>query len=300
MAQKSFQFVPESLRVYYRTLRAMGLSLTLRSRGPFALSPKERLASAAMAVVIPVHDAPEVTARCLKSLEVFGGDAEVIIVDDGSKLERTKLILDGACKQNGWKLIRNAQPSGHSRACEAGVAASSRPYICLLNSDTVMTPRSWRGVINAFETSARVAVVGPSTSYTVGPQYVQRAWHCRHYWSDQQIWQFAEEYVAQQADEVIKEVPFLGGFAFFVRRFAWDEMGGFDKNLPDYGNETELCRRFTKAGWRLLWTKAAYIHHLGSESYGRTLGAATIQERSLQAESYIQGKHEAARDTQLA
>jgi GT2 family glycosyltransferase len=285
------ELIPEGVKACYRFFRAWLLSQGLRARGPFSLPPEESRATAAVSVIIAVHDAPQVTARCLSSLEKFGGNAEIVIVDDGSKLEAVRNMLDEACSRNGWKLIRHNKAMGHSRASEAGVSASTRPYVCLLNSDTVITPRSWAGVVRAFESSPQIAVAGPSTSNEFGHQAVRRACHCRHYWSDEQIWCFAEKYVARHRQEPIIDVPFLFGFAFFIRRSVWDDLDGFDKNLPDYGNEREFCRRVLQRSMRIVWSKASYIHHFGSESYGRILGLAAIQERCLQAESYIEAKH---------
>jgi GT2 family glycosyltransferase len=286
------EMLPETPKIYFRTARAYLLSLDLRPRSAYALPPEEQQATSAISVVVPVHDALEVTARCLDSLERFGGEAEIIIVDDGSKLEVTRQFLDDRCAQNGWKLIRNERPQGHSRASEAGVAVSSRPFLCLLNSDAIVTPHSWAGVVSAFETSARIAVVGPVTSFTAGTQQIAaRACLCRHYWSDAEICCFAERYVARHRMDPLVEVSFVGGFAFFVRRSVWDDLGGFDTHLPDYGNETEFCRRVHRAGLRQVITRAAYVHHLGNVSYGKTLGRAAIHDRSLNAKRYIQDMH---------
>lgn len=282
------QLAPERVKACYRLLRAWLLSVGLRSGGDFFLSNEERQASGVMSVIVAVHDAPAVTQRCLQSLETFSGQAEVIIVDDGSKLEPVKRMLDGFCSRNGWKLIRHDTALGHSRASEAGISVSMKPFVCLLNSDTVVTPHSWLGIARAFNDSPHIAVVGPSTSHTPTPQRVLRACHCRHYWSDEQIWRFAKQYVAKHRKEPVVDLPYVGGFAFFVRRAVWDEMGGFDKHLPDYGNELEFCRRLTQRGLRIVWSKTSYIHHLGNESYGRTIGLAEIRARSLQTLSYIQ------------
>jgi GT2 family glycosyltransferase len=282
--------IPEWFREYYRAVRARTLSIGLRTDGSFSLTEAERRASEAISVIVAVHDAPEVTRRCLRSLERFGGHAEVIIVDDGSKLESVKHMVDDFCSRNGWKPVRHHAALGHSRASEAGVLVSTRPYVCLLNSDTVITPRSWLGMLRTFEADSKIAISGPSTSHTFGPQRVTRASHCRHYWSDEQIWCFAEKYVAQNRQEPLRDLPMVGGFAFFVRRTVWDALQGFDKNLPDYGNETEFCQRVIRSGYRIVWSKAGYIHHLGGESYGRTLGFRKIRERCLEADLYIQEK----------
>jgi GT2 family glycosyltransferase len=278
---------PGWTRSAYRSLRTRWLSIGLNHHN-FSICKEERKASTLISVVIAVHDSPEVTRRCLKSLECFGGDSEIILVDDGSKLESTRSLLDAARSKKRWRLIRQDRAMGHSRASETGVAAATRPFLCLLNSDTIVTPRTWLGVTRAFELSSDIAVVGPSTSQTVTAQVVPRAMYCRHVWSDSQIWCFAEKYVLKHQNEPVVDLPRVGGFAFFIRRTVWDEMGGFDKLLPDYGNETELCSRLLRLGLRVVWSKASYIHHLGSESYGRTLGLAEIKKRGIDADNYIQ------------
>lgn len=283
-------FARVRLKTGYRLTRGWFLSLGIRHRGPYALSKDERDASALMSIIVAVHDSPRVTERCLRSLEAYGGDAEIIIIDDASKLESTRQMLNEFCSRNRWQLITNETPAGHSRASERGAALSTRRYLCLLNSDTVVTQHSWKAMAATFDLSPDIAVSGPSTCYTAGPQMVWRAMHCRHYWTNNQIFDFAELYVAKNRDQPLVDLPFLGGFAFFVRRSAWDKLGGFDKNLPDYGNEKDFCRRIQDLGLRIVWSKAAYIHHFGGESYGRTLGMDSVNERCLQADSYIQKK----------
>jgi GT2 family glycosyltransferase len=290
MNKKIRKLIPESAKNWYRGARLKVLSMNLRRHGVFELPAGERKASRSISVVVAVHDSPDVVRRCLRCLALFGGDAEVIIVDDGSRLQQTKQMLDAACSEHGWKLIRHSPGKGHSRACEAGIAVSSRPYICLLNSDALVTPRSWLGIVRAFEESPLVAVAGPSTSYTPTKQQVMRAERCRRLWTDEQIWSFAERYCGRREKEPIEDLRFAGGFAFFVRRSAWDRAGGFDINLPDYGNEVDLCRRVQKMGHRIVWSKGSYIHHIGSESYSRTLGMDTIRKRCIEADAYMERK----------
>jgi GT2 family glycosyltransferase len=265
--------IPEWFKVYYRAARARMLSIGLQTHGSFLLTEAERCASERISVIVAVHDGLEVSRRCLNSLKAFGGGAEVVVVDDGSRQEEVRQLLNDCCTRNHWKLVRHETALGHSRASEAGVQVSTRPYTCLLNSDTVITPHSWLGIVRAFAADAKIAVSGPSTSHTVGPQCLRRALHCRRYWTDEQIWSFAEKYVARHQRDPLVDLSMVGGFAFFVRRTVWDELQGFDKNLPDYGNETE--------------SKAGYIHHLGSETYGRTLGAGEIIKRCLESRAYI-------------
>jgi hypothetical protein len=96
--------------------------------------------------------------------------------------------------------------------------------------------------------------------------------------------------VANCADPVWVDLPWVAGFALFVRRSVWDELGGFDANLPDYSNEVDLCERVSKLGYRSVWVRNSYIHHLGGQSY-KTLGAQAAYAQSRAAQHYVARKH---------
>ena len=61
--------IPEVVREKYRYMRARVLSLGLYGGGNYVFTPEEQKASARISVIVAIHDAPEVTDRCLRSLE---------------------------------------------------------------------------------------------------------------------------------------------------------------------------------------------------------------------------------------
>jgi len=141
--------------------------------------------------------------------------------------------------------------------------------------------------MDAFESDPKIAVVGPSTSRSATKQKIRRAECCRKYWTNSQIYSFAARYVLKRSRRVIVDLPVVGGFAFFIRRSTWEELGGFDINLPHYGNESELCRRLSRAGYRVVWTQNSYIHHLGESTYSRKMFTDELQNIRLRARDYI-------------
>lgn len=282
--------LPDPLRRVLRQVRAATLSLGLPRNREFKQPQSEIDASAAMSIIVAIHDEPEVVERCLSSLERYATKAEVILVDDSSKLDRTVAIVDDFGQRRGWVVIRHSSPKGHSRSCEAGARVATRPYLCLLNSDTVVTPWSWRGVKEAFESDVNIAAVGPSTSWATTPQRISIAMHCRHYWTDSQIYGFVERTIAKGRENRMIDLAEVSGCAFFIRQELWAKLGGFDPNLPDYGNETELCLQLLKQGFRIAWTQGAYIHHLGRQSYGRE-GVNVIEQKKRAVGEYIAKKH---------
>ncbi len=256
----------------------------------FKQMPDDIQASASMSVIVPIHDAPAVTRRCLASLEKYATESEIILVDDASRLTETLEIIRHFSSRNGWKVVRHEKALGHSEACRNGGNLATRPYLCLLNSDTVVPPWCWRRVKEVFEDDQRIGVAGPSTSNSRNPQTLRLATVLSSSWSDDQICAFAKYLLTRCREPLLIDLAFVSGFALFIRRSLWLQVGGFDQKLPDYGNETELCSRIAGEGYRMVWIRNCYIHHFGQQSYGDMFGGDGINERCRAATSYIRQK----------
>jgi GT2 family glycosyltransferase len=285
------RLLPQFALDLLRELKIRRLTRGFPRRRVFRQSDVDAEASAAISIVVPIHDAPMVTRRCLASLEKYAPKSEVILVDDASKLAETSEVIQSFADRNSWKVIRHEVARGHSEACRVGGELAARSYLCLLNSDTVVTPWCWRQVIDVFDQDQTIGVVGPSTSDAGTPQVLALARTLRLYWNDNQICFFANQLLSKCEEPVTVELPWVSGFAFFIRRSLWEEIGGFDEKLPDYGNEVELCSRILKKGYRIVWIRNAYIHHFGQQSYKLSIGEARIEERIRAAKVYLKDKN---------
>jgi GT2 family glycosyltransferase len=243
-----------------------------------------------MSVIVAIHDAPTVTRRCLASLEKYASEAEVVLVDDASCLNETLDVIQHFSSRNGWKVIRHQQALGHSDACRAGANVATRPYLCLLNSDTVVTPWCWLQIKKSFESDEKIGIAGPSTSVSGNVQTLSLAKHLGFCWNDNQICAFANRLLTQLDGPATLDLTWISGFAFFIRRSLWEQFGGFDPKLPDYGNEEELCNRVAEKGYRLVWVRNSYIHHFSQQSYEDKFGDKGIRARQKAAGIYIKQK----------
>ncbi len=143
-----------------RDLKWRVLARSFLRHTEFRQSPEDAQASALLSIVVPISDAPTVTRRCLASLEKYASRAEIILVDDGSRLIETRNIIEDFASRNSWKLVHHEKAAGHSVACGAGASLATRAYLCLLNSDTVVTPWCWRLIKEAFENDQTVSETG--------------------------------------------------------------------------------------------------------------------------------------------
>jgi hypothetical protein len=63
-----------------------------------------------------------------------------------------------------------------------------------------------------------------------------------------------------------RRVEVISGAAMFVCRAAMEEVGLLDENFFFYGEETDWCRRYAKAGWALVFAPIPEITHFGNGS----------------------------------
>src|SRR5579863_565870 len=273
------RFLPSFVMDTLHDFKRRALARDFPGDRQFEQSPEETHASASMSIVVPIHDAPIFTRRCLASLEKYASESEIILVDDASKLTETLEVIRHFSSRNGWRVIRNEKSTGHSMACGAGAKLATRPYLCLLNSDSVATPWCWKLLKEAFERDQEIGVTAPSTSHGGTPQTLSLACEIRFHLNDNQICAFAHRLLTQTQEPVVVDMPWVSGFAFFIRRELWQDLGGFDPNLPDYGNEVELCKRIKVKGRRIVWVRNSYIHHFGQQSYQSRVGLEGIHAR---------------------
>jgi len=285
------QALPRPFLNTLRELRRLILTRNVPGHTLFEQSLEDAAASAFLSIIVPIHDSPEVTRRCLVSLEKYAPKAEIVLIDDGSRLVKTRNLILDFVRRNAWKSVHHDKPLGHSVACEVGAKLANRPYLCLLNSDTVVTPWCWRLVNEVFEQDQSIAVAGPSTSFAGTSQMLPLPSYLRSNWNEGQICEFAKLLAIERPRPIVEDLTWVSGFAFFIRRSLWEQLDGFDRSLPDYGNERELCKRVAAKGFRRVWVRNAYIHHLGQESYNAAIGDEAVHARIRAARIYIRQKH---------
>ncbi len=71
-------------------------------------------------------------------------------------------------------------------------------------------------------------------------------------------------------DRVVRGYSALTGACLLVRRQVFDEVGGFDEDLPVAFNDVDFCLRLGQAGYRLLYTPHAELTHYESVSRGHS------------------------------
>lgn len=244
----------------------------LGTSAPEASAPQ----GVAIDIVVPVYNAlPDVQA-CLASLDRCrdGFDVRVIIVNDGSEAPTTDWLRSFAKGRQDVTLIEHASNAGYTRAVNAGLKASTAPYVITQNSDTIVTPGWLKGMVACMESDPRIGIVGP-LSNAASWQNVPTLRNDQGEFAVNEVPNGLSvddmaQLVARVSARTYPRLPFVNGFCFMIRRSVIEAIGYMDEErFPvGYGEENDFCIRAGDAGFELAIADDVYVFHAKSKSFG--------------------------------
>jgi GT2 family glycosyltransferase len=220
-----------------------------------------------VSVVVLTWNTAQFIERCLESLHwQTYPDVEIIVVDNASS-DNTADVVE-ASGYDGVKLLRLNENLGCAGGNNAGWRAAQGEVIVFLNPDVVVAPDYLENLIRGLM-SDKDAVIAGCKMYYPNSRVIQHAGAggilhpnamCEHYGN-------MEEDEGQYDD--VREVAFVTGAGIAVWRWFLEEMRGFDEDYyPAYYEETDLCWRARKEGYKVLYIPDAVLYHY--ESAGLT------------------------------
>ncbi len=242
------------------------------------------MAAPGISVVVPTRDTRDVTLRCLESVRVTAGPiaTEVVLVDDGSRDGTADAVR---AQFPEVRVVRHQTSVGFSAAANAGLRATSRPVLLLLNSDTEVQPGALDALMTAFDRDTRLGIVGAALVYPDG----------RPQWSGGSApslsWLFAEASGAARAIARVpgyrrlrplavaadRDVDWVTGAALAMRRDVWDQVGPLDESFRLYGQDLDFCLRARDRGWGVRIVAAFRVLHHHGATVERVFGRAGRQ-----------------------
>lgn len=193
-----------------------------------------------LSLIIPAHNEEHYLADCLRSIVAQSRDRlhEIIVVDNAS--------TDGTAKVASTfpdvRVVREAQ-KGLTHARQRGLEACTGELVGYMDADTRM-PEGWiEKVFEAFENPDVVAFSGPAR-YWDGTTW-QRFQLSLSWWLTAPLMYRAVGYMVY-------------GAHFVARKEALLKIGGFDRTIAFYGEDTNIARRLSTQG-KVLFRMDFYI-----------------------------------------
>lgn len=222
-------------------------------------------------ILIPSKDMPDVVENCLDSLsKTTYGSYTTTVIDNGSTDPRTEKVYKDY-KSQTFRVIKDDYDFNFSKQVNTGVNNTKSPYILLLNNDTeVINPHWLSEMVSLLETFPDVAVVGCRLLYPNGT--------IQHAGVDLGVGGVAGHthrgrglgdngYFGRIL--TVRECSAVTGACMLIRRSVYNEVEGFNEELPRAFNDVDFCLKVRKAGHNILYTPWSCLYHHESISRGQ-------------------------------
>jgi N-acetylglucosaminyl-diphospho-decaprenol L-rhamnosyltransferase len=220
--------------------------------------------------VVVTHDALPWIERCLESV----AGTETVVVDNASSDDTVGFVRE---RFPSVRVIEE-ENRGLAAGWNRGIAETDAEHVLVLNADAWLVDGALSRLLAAIRRHPRAAAVGPRLLNPDGT--LQRS--VRGFPT---LWRLATEYLYlrklaprtralnafygagfDHASE--REVEWLMGACFLLRRSAFDEVGPFDERFFLFSEEVEWMRRAADRGWSVVFAPDAECVHVGGATHG--------------------------------
>ena len=223
-----------------------------------------------LAFVIPAYNEEALIGKCLESVVAeiarSGVDAEIVVVNNAST-DRTGEIA------RSFPTVRvvDEPKKGLVNARDAGFAATEGfDLVANIDSDTIV-PAGWLDTVySEFNKDAKlVCLSGPYVYYDMSGfnRFLVNAFYGLTYLI----------YVLNRF--VLRVGSVVQGGNFVFKRAAWQQVGGYDRTIEFFGEDTDVAVRLSKVGgvkWTFKLKMMTSGRRLEKEGVFRTAGTYTL------------------------
>jgi GT2 family glycosyltransferase len=199
---------------------------------------------------------------CLASLrETTHPNTRPVLVDNGTT-DRSGEAL--AAEFPEALFIRSEQNLGFCGGNNLGARAAlddGADHVLFLNNDTEIAPDAIAHMVETMERNPAIGALNPKILYADPPDMIWYAGGTHSLWLGRNQHTGWGEIDRGQFDQP-REVTFISGCAFHMRREVIERVGLFDERLFIYAEDLDLGVRIRRAGWKL-WCepRALVVHH---------------------------------------
>ena len=230
----------------------------------------------------------ELLLACLESLS--GAEADVVVLDNASEDGSAAAVRD---RFPNIRMIAQQFRAGFGANHNTVIRSTESRYVYVLNEDTTSSDWGFPKLTAFLDAHREIAVLGPRLVYPDGSHQPS-------------AWRFPTPAVSllglptlgrvgvqQSGGNRPRAVDWLMGAALLLRREALDDVGLFDEGFFLYSEETDLCLRLRRHGWRACYFPAVtVVHHESQFSAG--IPARRINEMWRSRHRYWRKHHSTA------
>jgi glycosyltransferase involved in cell wall biosynthesis len=211
-----------------------------------------------ISLIIPAYNEEGSIGACVDAAlkNSHGLFHEIIVIDNASK-DRTRAIVEekiAAGTPTTLRVVTEPQ-KGLTRARQRGLIEATGDLLAYTDADTLL-PEGWaEEALDVFSKSEKTVCLSGPYRYHDGIAWKNAVMTA--------LW-----YISAPITYRLVGYMVLGG-NFIARKWALEKMGGFDKSIEFYGEDTDIARRLSKFGkvvFRMdffIWSSGRRFEHEG-------------------------------------
>jgi GT2 family glycosyltransferase len=222
-----------------------------------------------ISLIIVNWNGRELLDSCLRSIRSCTyPKLEVIVFDNGSTDGSQRIIKESF---PFVRLIENHHNIGYALGNNSAVNAARGEYFFLLNNDATIEPGCIDHLVGVALDNEKAGILGCKIYLAgVGERTLEHAGGVLFPTGYTANRGYMERDTGQYDD--ICEVDYVVGAAMMVSKRLTNRVGLFDRTFSLYYEDTDLCQRAKKAGFKVLYVPMAKAHHAHSATADRLLG----------------------------
>lgn len=203
-----------------------------------------------VSVVIPNYNGENILGKNLPKVIEASGNAEIIVVDDGS---RDKSLEKLSSFKEKIKIIKNEKNLGFSASINRGVSVAKGEIIVLLNTDVIPERSFLTPLLDHFDDDS-VFAVGCMDKSIEGNKTILRG---------RGLGRWRKGLLVHSRGEVNKmNTLWINGGSGAFRKSIWNKLGGFNPLYsPFYWEDIDLSYRALKCGYKIIFEPKSIVIH---------------------------------------
>lgn len=251
------------------------------------------MSSCAADVVIVTCNSSSFIGPCLES--IGSASYRIIVVDNGSSDGTPEIVKR---RFPSVEVVANGGNLGYGRACNIGFSKTTAEYVVLSNADVVYPPGAIQNLVDFLKSDSRIGVTAPQFVFPNGKWQLSFA-------DTPSLWTGLKDVLGVSSarrnvrrifwpwrlDRSPKDVPFVAGAVLVLPRKVFEEVGGFDEQFYFYADESDLCMRIRKQGWRVVFCPLVQVVHVRGGDSVRIDTSDTFVRHMVISQGKLARKH---------
>lgn len=244
-----------------------------------------------LSVIVLNYKAKNLVKNCLKNILALNLNLEyeIIVVDNASDdgcPEMVKKEFSAEVSINKIKIIESKINKGYASGNNLGIKESKGKYILILNPDITVLDGSIEKMLEFMEKNSDCAICGPKllnpdksiqiSSFRFPRWYTpifRRTFLKNFSFTKEELKKYQ---MLDVKENEIHEAEWLMGACVMIKKSAIEKVGLMDENYRLYFEDTDWCKRFFKAGYKVYYFPQAEMIHFHQRLSAQELGFKSL------------------------